>query len=359
MQTQTKSTNFEGQNIYVGLDAHLKSWQVSILTENVSYKTFVMPPKPEVLSTYLKSNFPNGNYLSAYEAGFCGLWPHYQLKSLGIKNLVVNPADIPITQKEKVQKEDKRDSRKIARSLRNNALNAIYIPSESTLEDRSLVRVRSALVSDMTRFKQRIKSFLYFYGIEFPEEFKSSNTHWSKRFMNWLDNIPMKEQSGRQALEALIEEARGQRKLLLEVTKKIRYLSQSPKYSELVQLLRSIPGIGLITSMIILTEVENINRFSNNEKFTSFIGLIPTSHSSGEKEKMGEITFRSHYFLRKAFIESAWIAIRFDPALLIAYQNLCKRMEPNNAIVRIAKKLANRVCSVIRNNKKYEYKRAY
>lgn len=355
MQKQNNTLNFEGQNIYVGFDVHLKSWQVTILTENMSHKTFVMPPKPIVLSNYLKENFPNGTYLSAYEAGFSGLWAHYQLKALGINNIVVNPADIPTTQKEKVQKEDKRDSRKIARSLRSGELTPIYVPSESTLDDRALVRARTMLVADMNRFKQRIKSFLYFYGIAFPPEFERKSTHWSGRFMKWLDSIPMKEISGRQALGTLIEEARNQRKLLLETTKKIKILSEDVKYNELVTLLRSIPGIGLTNSMVILTEVEDIKRFAKDEKFASFVGLIPTSHSSGDKEKIGEITFRSHDFLRKAFIESAWVAVRFDPALLMAYQNLCKRMEPNEAIVRIAKKLLNRVYFVLKYNKKYEY----
>jgi transposase len=211
------------------------------------------------------------------------------------------------------------------------------------------------LVRDMTRYKQRIKSFLYFYGIEFPKDFEKRNTHWSSRFMKWLDSLPMKEISGRQALDVLIEEARGQRKLLLETTKKVRDLAGSEKYNDRVLLLRSIPGIGLINSIVILTETENINRYPNAEKFASYVGLIPTSHSSGDKEKMGEITFRSHEFLRKAFIEGAWIAVRFDPALLMAYQSLCKRMEPNNAIVRIAKKLLNRVYTVLKNNRKYEY----
>jgi len=204
------------------------------------------------------------------------------------------------------------------------------------------------LVGDMTRFKQRIKSFLYFYGIQFPEEFERATTHWSSRFMKWLDSIPMEEISGRQALDVLVEEARSQRKLLLETTKKIKLLSESFKYKLGVQLLRSIAGFGLINSMIILTEVEDINRFQNIDKFASFVGFIPTSHSSGAKEKMGEITFRSHKFLRKAFIESAWFAVRFDPALLMAYQNLCKRMKPNNAIIRIAKKLLNRTYAVLK-----------
>lgn len=357
MQEQIKTLNFEGQNIFIGFDVHLKNWQVTILTENMSHKTFVMPAKPEIIGNYLKNNFPGGTYYSAYEAGFSGLWAHYQLKTLGINNIVVNPADIPTTQKEKVQKEDKRDSRKIARSLRSGELSPIYIPSESTLDDRALVRTRSMLVKDMTRFKLRIKSFLYFYGINFPPEFERKGTHWSGRFMKWLDEIPMKEQSGRQALDTLIEEARNQRKLLLETTKKVKKLSETEKYSQQVTLLRSIPGIGLINSMVILTEVEDIKRFTKNEKFASYVGLIPTSHSSGEKEKKGEITFRSHDFLRKAFIESAWIGVRCDPALLMAYQQLCKRMEPNDAIVRIAKKLLNRVYFVLKNKKKYEYNR--
>jgi transposase len=153
----------------------------------------------------------------------------------------------------------------------------------------------------------------------------------------------------------LIEEARNQRKLLLETTKKVKKLSEGVKYSERVALLRSIPGIGLTNSMVILTEVEDVGRFAKDEKFASYVGLIPTSHSSGDKEKKGEITFRSHDFLRKAFIESAWVAVRFDPALLMAYQGLCKRMEPNDAIVRVAKKLLNRVYFVLKNNKKYEY----
>ncbi|MDP4184001.1 MAG: transposase [Bacteroidota bacterium] len=141
---------------------------MTILTENICHKTFVMPPKPEILYNYLHLNFPNGNYLSAYEAGFCGLWVHYKLTELGIKNIVVNPADIPCTQKEKIQKENKRDSRKIAHSLRSGELDAIYIPKQATLDDRSLIRARTMLVRDMCRYKQRIKSFLYFYGITFP-----------------------------------------------------------------------------------------------------------------------------------------------------------------------------------------------
>lgn len=93
--------------------------------------------------------------------------------------------------------------------------------------------------------------------------------------------------------------------------------------------------------MTILTEIDDINRFANAEKFASFIGLIPMTSSSGEKQKVGEMTFRAQTFLRSIIIEASWIAIGRDPALLMAYQQLSKRMESNKAIVRIAKKYTN------------------
>ena len=135
------------------------------MTEELVHKTFSQDPYPEVLHDYLINHFPGGTYYSAYEAGFCGYWIHNQLLSLGINSIVVNPADIPTTNKEKVQKEDKRNSRKIARSLRGGELAAIYVPSEKTLEDRALVRTRKMLTKDLTRYKNRIKAFLYFHGI--------------------------------------------------------------------------------------------------------------------------------------------------------------------------------------------------
>ncbi len=81
--------------------------------------------------------------------------------------------------KNKVQKEDYPDCRKIARSLRSSELSPIYIPSENTLDNLALVRTHSVLIMDITRFKLQIKSFLYFYGIIFLPELERKNTHWS------------------------------------------------------------------------------------------------------------------------------------------------------------------------------------
>ena len=351
MQTQINELNFTGQNIYAGFDVHLKSWSVTIMTEKLTHKTFSQPPKPELLHQYLVKTFPGGTYHSAYEAGFCGYWIHNKLKSLGVNSMVVNPADIPTTDKEKVQKEDARDSRKIARSLRSGELKPIYVPSLKTLEDRSLVRTRYTLVKDLARNKNRIKSFLHFHGIEIPASF--SNNTWSKCFIHWLDNIVMPEISGKYSLEAIVTSSKNLRVSVLQVTRHIKELSTAKEYEEQVTLLRSIPGIGLLTAMTILTELETINRFESFDKLCGFIGLIPSTHSSGDSDVVGDITRRGHSILRSAIIESAWIAARIDPALTKSYHDYCKRMESNKAIIRIAKKLLSRIRFVLSNKKPY------
>lgn len=304
MQGKIKTLDFKGQNIFVGIDVHLKSWTVTILTEELMHKTFTQPACAEVLFNYLKRNFPGGDYNSVYEAGFSGFWAHYKLKEMGINNIVTNPADVPTSLKEHLQKDDPTNSRKLARSLRSNELKAIFVPNPAILEDRSLVRMRATLVKDMTRFKQRIKSFLYFYGISYPPQFEKSGTHWSKRFMKWLgEEVSLQHDSGTQALKLLVLEAEQQRKLLLEVLRKIKLLSHSEKSAKNIALLRAVPGIGLITAITFLVEIENIERFVNTDHFAGFVGLIPNRHSSGPKTNDGEMTFRGQKTLKSLLMK--------------------------------------------------------
>jgi transposase len=353
MQTQSNKIDFNGQNIYVGFDVHLKSWAVTILTEKLTHKTFSQPPKPEALHHYLVKTFPGGTYYSAYEAGFCGYWIHNRLVELGINSIVVNPADIPTTGKEKIMKTDPRDSVKIARSLRNGDLKPIFVPSSPILGDRGLVRMRATLVKDLTRYKNRIKSFLHFHGIEYPDVFNKSQGHWSNRFVKWMEDLELKDLTAKATLTTLLEQISSLRGAVLKITKQLRELARTDRYKAQEMLLRSIPGIGLITALTILTEIETIDRFANIDQFCGFIGLIPSTNSSGEKVVDGDITPRGHSILRTVIIESAWTAARHDPALNKSYHDYCRRMESNKAIVRIARKVCSRIRFVLKNNQPY------
>jgi transposase len=209
------------------------------------------------------------------------------------------------------------------------------------------------LVKDLARYKNRIKSFLYFYGINIDDSFSNPESHWSNRFMLWLESIEIDGGSGKEALQVLISECKNLRISILEVTKLIRQLSRTTTYQEKVRLLKSVPGIGLLTAMTILTELESIDRFNNLDKMCGYIGLVPSTKSSGEKERTGDITPRGHSVLRTALIESSWTSIRNDPSLMKSYLSYIKRMESNKAIIKIAKKLLSRVRYVLLNQKPY------
>jgi len=353
MQVQSNKLNFEGQNIYVGIDVHKKDWTVCVFSEHLEHKKFSQPPSVDALKTYLHRHFPGATYYSVYEAGFCGFHVHTKLQAAGINNIVVYAGDVPTTHKEKVNKTDKRDSRKLGSSLRAKELKGIHIPSRKTQEDRSLVRMRHTVRKDLTRLKSRVKSLLNFYGIEHPEQFSLPGKHWSSRYMAWLETIVMEEESGRSALLTLISEVEEIRKIQLTVTRQIRALSRTTSYQKDYELISGIPGIALITGMTFLTEIEDINRFSNVDQFAGYVGLIPSCRSSGERENNGEITPRANKLMRNMVVESAWIAARKDPALHLAFCKLCKRMEPNKAIIRIARKLLNRIYHVLKTKTKY------
>ena len=352
MKNTSRQLDYSGQNIYIGLDTHLKSWKTTIRVGDTFFKTFSQDPHADVLSTYLKKNFPGANYFSAYEASFSGFKAHRELTQLGIHNIVVNPADIPTTDKDRKQKEDSRDSRKIAEHLSSSTLQGIYVPSIENEGDRSMLRFRNTLTKEIARNKNRVKSFLYYHGITIPVEF-SNKSYWSKRFTVWLQEVVLPTQRARTTLSSIIEIVTFLRVKQYQTLKSIKELSQTNCYKENFDLLLSVPGVGLITAMTILTEIADISRFKTLDKLCSFIGLVPMTNSSGEKESVGGITQRQNKGLRSMIIESSWIAIRSDPALMLAYHKLIKRMKPTRAIIKISKKLVNRIRYVLKNKKLY------
>lgn len=352
MQSKDKIISYKGVNIYAGIDVHAKSWNVTILVEGTFYRTISMEPDAVKLLFFLEREFPEGSYYSAYEAGFCGFSVHRKLEEYGIKNIVVNAADIPTTDKDKRQKEDKRDSRKIARSLRNGDLIGIHVPELELEELRGLVRYRKTISKEVTRCKNRIKSYLKVNGIESPEALQQTSG-WSSKYIKWLETLRLSTPYGNMVMDENIEMIKYLRKKDLKVLKELRQIGLSEKYKWKIILLRSVPGIGAIVSITLLTELGDIRRFKTLDRLSSYVGLIPSTNSSGEKERTGRITRRSNKILRSVLIESSWVAIRHDSAMLLSYNKLIKRMNANEAIVRIAKKLLSRIRYVLLNKEMY------
>jgi len=351
MNSKNTILDFTGQPLYIGLDVHKRTWTGTFCTNHTILQTVTFKiPLVENLVLYLEKLFPNAEYYCAYEAGFSGFWAQEQLEAKGIKTIVVNAADIPTSDKDRKFKNDPRDSRKIALSLRGGELEPIYIPSKEAQKVRSIVRERSSIANSQRRVKNQIKSHLNFFGINIPEDL--TNRYWSKRFVDWLSEIA--EQENDDALRFKIERHNLLRQFQLSVTRKLRMLSKENKYKDLYKLLLSVPGVGLLTNMLLITEIIDMKRFKTVDHLFVYTGFIPTSFTSGDNIRIGEMTNRGNRKLRSALIESSWVAIRRDPELLLKYETYRKRMGGNKAIVRIAKILLRRIRRVWLKNEPYQ-----
>jgi transposase len=346
------TTNFSGQTIYVGLDVHKRSWNAALYLNNQYLRNVHQPPSPEALHKFLQAQYPKAHYVCAYEGGKFGFWIQRYLTSKGIECLVVNPADVPSTHKDEVSKTDPRDARTIAMALQCGQLKGIYVPSLQQEADRSLVRQRKKIWRDLVRCKNRIKAFLDYIGMEVPPKFDNSN--WSRNFMKWLEELKFDYPGNRMTLDYMIREAKLLRGELLSISNDVRRLMRSKQYKKLYYLLRSVTGIGPLTAALLITEIGDIRRFGSFAELNSFIGLLPSEHSSGEREVKGRLTIRRHRQLRSDLTECAWTAKRTDPALSLYYQEQLKKGKEHKLIVvKIARKLLSRIRYVWINERPY------
>lgn len=332
-----KSTTFEGQCFYIGIDVHLSSWSLCIRTLGMELKRFSQPPDAGYLARYLREHYPGGTYLSAYEAGFSGTSAHHQLIQAGITNIIIHPADLPKTDKQKKNKTDTHDSRAIANYLERGMLRGIYIMPVELQELRALFRQRQAKMKDVVRSTNRIKGYLYFLGVPIPESFQRT-VSISGKMMKWLETVELKTANGTMVLKQYLEDFQLQRQHLTTITKRFRQaiqLHHKERYSSLL----TVPGFGPIVSAALLAEVGEMERFDDPDEYTSFIGILPREHSSGDKVQVSGLQPRCNKFLRPLLIEAAWQAIRRSPQLLAYYR---KHVARNNkkAIVKVARRLA-------------------
>jgi transposase len=349
---KVSTVNFCGERIFCGIDVHKKSWRVNIRSEEFELEAYSQDPDEEQLLLHLRDRYPGGSYEVAYEAGFSGFSLQRRLKQRGVNCMVINPGDVPTSDKDKQRKSDRVDARKISRELSKGSLSGIYVPDEQMEYARSLVRQRRRLVEDQTRCKSRIWHLLMFSGLQLQQDME--HRHWSGRFVQGLQDMDCGNRHLRRTLDLMVEEYLQVRNLLLQATRQVRELSRELPYATRIELLQSIPGIGLVSAMVLLTELQDMRRFSTLDKLCGYAGIVPDLSGSGEQEVVKGITHRSNNYLRTTIVESSWVIIRKDPAMLMAYKKYCKRMHTNKAIIKIARHLLSRIRYVWLQNKPYE-----
>jgi len=228
------------------------------------------------------------------------------------------------------------DSRAIARYLEKGLLKSIYIMPVGQQETRALYRCREAKVRDVTRCTNRVRSLLYYFGVQLPDQFKDKE-YISKVFLKYLSSIELTTIHGTLTLQHYTCDLIYHRAQLLDVTRKLRkaiLAEYGPSYYSIL----TVPGIGPITAMALLAETGSLERFRDPDDFVSYLGLIPAERSSGETLYTTRIQPRCNTHLRPILIEAAWGAIRKCPVML-AYFKRHAGISGKKSIVKVARKL--------------------
>jgi transposase len=345
------SNDFSGENFYVGIDVHKKSWSVTVRGFELEVTHFTQPPVPEVLASTLHNKFPAAILHSAFEAGFSGTSTHTQLCKLGIDNIIINPADIPATDKQKKNKTDLHDSRAIAKYLEKGLLHGIHVLSEKQQELRSLYRLRETKVREKTRATNRLKSYLMYMGIPVPENFTESKGIPVK-MAKWLGTVNLTTAAGTLCLKQYLQEYKDQRVKLNFITKELKkFVEQS--YSDPYKQLLTLPGYGPLVSIALLTEIGDFGRFKDTDQYNSYLGLIPWEDSSGDTTRNIGAQPRCNKHIRPMLVEAAWQAIRRDSGFLAYYKKHYTKGN-KHAIMKVARKLALCARAVVLNNTPYD-----
>lgn len=336
--------------LFIGMDVHKNSWTCHFKTDLFDYKTVTMPADPACLRDYVQRHFADHEVTCCYEAGCCGYWIARRLQQLNWKVLVVNPADVPRTNKQDWQKTDKIDCRNLCHQLQQSNLHGIHVPDEEQEQLRSLFRRRNHLVRQLRTIKNHIKSQLLYYGIKVPDEY--DNPNWSHDMKVWLSAIEWKFTSAATTMKSRLKQLDFLWYEELNISSELRAYCRK-HYKKDYYLLKSVPGIGGITAAAILAELGNLRRFKRMDELSSIVGLVPGIYQSSDNRICLGLSKRSNCYLRSLLVETSWVAVRTDMALQTYYRKHAHK-EPNKAIIKVAHKLLSKIRAVIITGKPYE-----
>jgi len=347
---KNNKVNFKGKTVSVGIDMHKISWRVTALVEGDTVLAITLANPNYDTFKKIISRFKGNHVRIAYEAGPGGFDLYDKLTDDGIECIVTPPSLIPTESGSKV-KTDKKDSYKLARFLESGMLKEVWVLSPEERAHRQLVRTRRQIVNHRSDVMRQIKSLLLFNSIDVP--FKGTQ-HWRGPFMNWLVNLDLGYDSLNRSLKALVDLFNYLSAEKKRITEDILELAKEEKYAKRVELLESIPGIGTLSAMEILVEIQDITRFKTADELAAYLGLTPSQYSSGEHIRMGHITHAGNKRARTTLVESSWILISKDPEMKRKYQRIKNKRGGKRAVVAVARNLSGRIRRMLLDQVPYE-----
>lgn len=340
------------QKVWMGIDAHKKTLHITVLAENGD-KLFVgsLPHERAHLAGLVR-RLEGCEITAVYEAGPTGYKLLQWLQELGCQAFMTPPTHVRQRKGGKRVKTDARDSFDLAEQARAGMLPQVHALDEVTYRARQVSRTRAQLVEHRSALKTQIKSMLLAHGVRAPDELK---TAWSRAYFVWLRSGPSGDENLDLALVALVEAIDAISVQIKRLEARLAQLERSERWAEKARLVRSVPGVGPVTVMVLLLEMGDVERFDRCEEFASWLGLVPCEWSSGDAQNKGSITRAGNRRIRSALVESSWYLIGKDARMRNVYERIKAKSGSGKAIVAVARRLALAIRAILREKTPYQY----
>jgi transposase len=278
----------------------------------------------------------------AYEASGLGFGLYDELTDAGIQCHVLAPTRIVRSPQQARQKTDEKDADQILELLRGhllagNRLPTVWIPDPQTRDDREIVRARLDAVDKASVLKTQIKCLLKRNHVPRPEGLGQG---WTRLFYAWLRGICSDDSRGiglRSALGSLLRQLEFMEQEIERLDGAIARLAESARYAPVVAEVAKLPGVGLLTAMVFLTEMGDLRRFDNRRQLAAFIGLAPCAFESGNsQDRKGHITRQGPSRVRRVLCQAVWPRLRYDGPEKEAYERIVTKNPKKKKIAVVA-----------------------
>lgn len=341
-------------DIFIGIDVDKSSFAFTVKDHGHMNRSKKIPADPERFYNYIQNNFSDKSVLCAYEAGPTGYGLYDTLKAKGQPCLVVSPMSIPKPPNQRV-KNNRIDSNKLSRHLKNGDLKSIRVPQGKYRELRHLVRIRDNYCKNQMIAKQRIKALLLFDNLH--PALKDVDQNWSNNYIKQLKILKCTP-AVRQRLDMLLMDLQFARQQIVEATRMLRvFCKNDAEIKTNLKYLISVDGIGFITATLLLSHIGDPKNLRNVRELGAFIGVVPSEYSTGNAVHKGSITHLGSRRLRSVLVEAAWAAVRKNTQLNQFYHRVKAKHHPKmaarKAIVAVARKLTCIIYAVLKEQRMF------
>jgi transposase len=287
---------------YVGLDVHKDTVSVSVCEAGREASRFIGQIRHDV-AVVLKTLRKLGDSASmriAYEAGPTGYGLQRRLAQEGFSCQVIAPSLMPQRKGDRV-KTDGRDSARLAELLRAGELTPIWIPDTEHEALRNLWRAREDAVQMRLKSRQQLKAFLLRQG-----RIYTGKTSWTRGHAHWIAEQKFEYVSDQLALAEYVLAVEAAAKRVERLDAGLIQMTEGWRFEAVVAALRTLRGIDTVSAIGLVAEIGDIQRFAHPRHLMSYLGLVPSEHSSGNTVRRGSITKTGNSNARRLLTEAAW-----------------------------------------------------